>query len=166
MREMLLFFSPTSGCGFSSTSLTLFWGDTINLRGAFTAVGKVFFESRFLFQQLIVSFLANCRHFIPFLLAGLARGLILLFLYVNIELGFNCYYRLLLRAILTVTSIFVLPILIVIFPPFYRQLFNLLPLLLCFYYSTLASIMSRDFSHFLAIFGMSFPQLKGKPGRT
>lgn len=159
MREMLLFFSPTSCCGFSGTSLTLFWGDTINLRGTFTAVGKVFLESLFLFQQLIVSFLANCRHFISFLLAGLARGLILPFLYAIIKLGF-CYFRLLLRAILTVTSIFVLPILIVIFSPFYRQLFNLLPLLLCFYYSTLACMMSRVFQGFFIKKSSSFPQAK------
>lgn len=160
MREMLLSFSPASGCGFSSTGLTLFWGDTISLSSTFAAVSKVFVELLFLFQQVIVSFLANCRHFISFLLAGLARGLILPFRYVNIELGF-CYFRLLLRAILTVTSIFVLPILIVIFSPFYRQLFNLLPLLLCFYYSTLVSIMSRDFLHFFALFNKSFPQVKG-----
>lgn len=162
MREMLLFFSPTSCCGFSGTSLTLFWGDTINLRGTFTAVSKVFLESLFLFQQLIVSFLADCRHFIPFLLAGLARGLILPFLYVNIVVkllllgwrgGFFNYH--------SYFDFFNLHL-----PPFYRQLFNLLPLLLCFYYSTLASIMSRDFSHFFEIFGMSFPQLKGKPRRT
>lgn len=157
MNGGLAFISPASGCGFSGTGLTLFRGDIISLSSTFAAVSKVFVELLFLFQQLIVSFLANCRHFISFLLAGLARGLILPFLYVIIVVkllllgwrgGFFEYQ-------------FYFDFFNLHLPPFYRQLFNLLPLLLCFYYSTLVSIMSRDFLDFFALFNKSFPQIKG-----
>lgn len=114
-------FSPTSLHGFFCTGFTFVRRKrSIKVSCTTATTFFAFLEFFFFCKKFVISFFAYIYHIISFLLADLARGLILPFLYVNIRLGFS-YFRLRLRAILTVISIFVLPMLIVIFSPFYRQ---------------------------------------------
>lgn len=159
--ERLDFFSPTSRSGFSSAGLTFLFRYGVNLSGALATVSQILFKLPFFFEKFIVSLLTNCWHILTFLLAVIARGLILPFRYVIIKLN-KAYFFAGVSFIFIWTSFFCSFIsLISIFSfPFYRQIFNLLPLLLCFYYSTLAWLMSRLFLDFFDIFSKSFPQVK------
>lgn len=152
-KELLLFsFTPASCSGFLSTNRHFFFRDVINFGRALSAIGSVFVGEFFFLKKLLVSLLGNFYHFYSFLLAGLARGLILVSFYVIFVA------KLLLRGSGFFDCEFYFNFFNLHCSPFYRQFFNLLPLLLCFYYSTLACNKSIVFSKIFDDFLINFPQ--------
>lgn len=157
MTERSTFLS-TSFCPASRRSLAVafahsFGRDIIDPGCAFATVGEKFIGQPLFFKKLVITCLANFWHDLTFLVGGFSkRVLILPFRCVNIredyalspsfEGDFECDFNLKSADVYRH------------FPPFYRRLFNLLPLLLYFYYITLACIESRGFSDFLQKFSI------------